>query len=304
MAQEVNQGLSVSDWKGRQQAAPAEYWEYSVEDRPLAEADVILVTVKGLATQSAAESIKRYAKPDTPVVSFQNGLSNAELLGEALSQPIFAGMVPFNVAYQGNGLFHSGTEGNLAMDSGAKPYGEILAAFGAAQLPVDLYDDMNAVLWGKLLLNLNNPINALSGLPLKQQLETRGYRKILAASIREALNALNVAGITPAKMSKVSPKLLPILLSLPNPIFRSLAKAMLKIDPKATSSMADDLGKGRFTEIDFLSGEVIKLAEKYGLFAPTNLAISAAIKEAESKTAGSPKLSAAQLQVMVNAVKQ
>ena len=98
----------------------------------------------------------------------------------------------------------------------------------------------------------------------------RGYRRCFASLIEEALGILNVAGIAPAQVAAVPAHRLVSLLRLPDWIFRIVAARMLRIDAKARSSMADDLALGRRTEIDALSGEVVRLAQEHGLSAPRN----------------------------------
>jgi 2-dehydropantoate 2-reductase len=144
------------------------------------------------------------------------------------------------------------------------------AHFESAGLPLQLHADLLTVQWGKLLLNLNNPVNALSGQPLRAELMDRGYRQCLAALQVEALHVLKAAGITPAQVAALPPHRLPALLRLPTPLFRVIAARMLRIDSKARSSMAEDLEKGRVTEIDALCGEVVRLAESRGVAAPLN----------------------------------
>ena len=131
--------------------------------------------------------------------------------------------------------------------------------------------------WGKLLLNLNNPVNALSGLPLLAELLTPAHRRHFAALMKEALDLLKAAGIQPAQLTPLPWPVLVRVLQLPTPLFRLVAARMLRIDPKARSSMADDLALGRTTEIDALSGEVVRLATNLGKTAPLNEAIVARI---------------------------
>jgi 2-dehydropantoate 2-reductase len=68
---------------------------------------------------------------------------------------------------------------------------------------------------------------------------------------------------------------------LPNSLFKVLAARMLKIDPRARSSMWEDLTAGRPTEIDFLCGEVVALATTLGATAPRNARMVKLIREAE-----------------------
>ena len=118
------------------------------------------------------------------------------------------------------------------------------------------------VQWGKLLLNLNNALNALSGLPLATQLADRRWRLLLAAQIEEALAVLKAAGIAPARIEGVPPRLIPSILRLPDWLFRLVARRMLAIDPAARSSMWEDLAARRPTEIDYLQGAILALADK------------------------------------------
>ena len=181
-------------------------------------------------------------------------------------------MVPFNIAETGPGRFHRGTSGQLAAQNHPmlRPW---LSWFAAAGLPLQLHDDLRPVQWAKLLLNLNNPVNALSGLPLRAQLLDRDCRVVLAALQDEALAALAAAGTQPARLTPVPPRLLPRVLRLPTWLFRHVAARMLRIDAQARSSMADDLARGRPTEIDALCGAVVRLARQHGLQAPHNQAL-------------------------------
>jgi 2-dehydropantoate 2-reductase len=65
--------------------------------------------------------------------------------------------------------------------------------------------------------------------------------------------------------------------------------------------MLDDLERGRVTEVDYLNGEIVRLAEKHGIPVPANRAIVALLKDAEAKHAGSPKIGAAELLAAVSA---
>jgi 2-dehydropantoate 2-reductase len=129
---------------------------------------------------------------------------------------------------------------------------------------------MVPVQWGKLLVNLNNPVNALSGLSLREELADRNYRRAWARLIAEGLAVLQAGDIEPAKILAIPPATLVRLLPLPNVIFRMLARRMATVDPKASSSMADDLRRGRQTEIDDLCGAIVRLGMRVGVPAPAN----------------------------------
>jgi len=281
-------GLTLSDRDGATLRVAARDLAVGVDPGMLAAADVVLVTVKSGATREVAASILRHAPASAVVVSLQNGVDNPTILQEALpDRQVVAGMVSFNVAALGQGRFHRGTDGTILIDAKA---GELTAALATPHLSIATHADMRAVAWGKLLLNLNNALNALSGLPLREQVADRAWRRLLAACIDEALAALAAAGIRPAKVGALPPRLLPKVLCLPDPLFRLVAAAQIRIDPEARSSMADDLAQRRTTEIDQLQGRVVVLAETHGTPAPMNRAVLALIKAAEAKGEGSPRL--------------
>jgi 2-dehydropantoate 2-reductase len=160
--------------------------------------------------------------------------------------------------------------------------GAIAARIGRRVGQLRVIADVEGLAWGKLLINLNNAVNALSGRTLLDQLKERDYRRIVAASVVEALDVLAAAGIEPATIGPVPPKLLPHAIAAPNFIFNNVFLKVQKIDGHARSSMADDLKAGRRTEIDWLNGEVVKLGANLGRKTPVNAAIVALIKQAEA----------------------
>jgi len=131
-------------------------------------------------------------------------------------------------------------------------------------------------------MNLNNAINALSGIPLAAELAQRAFRRCLAAAQREALELLAVANQDVAKLTAIPPRWMPRLLRVPDGMFRILARRVVAIDPAARSSMWDDLEAKRPTEIDYLQGEVVALADRLGRTAPVNRKLVELIRAAEA----------------------
>ena len=262
-------GLTVTDLEGgRSQAAAAGLHLHEGVPASLSAPPLVLLCVKSGGTAAAAAQLAAVLPAGTLVLSLQNGVANAEVAAAAApSLTWLPGMVPYNIAELGPGHFHRGTTGALAaLDHPAlRPW---LPLFQAAGLRLKLHADLRPVQWGKLLINLNNPVNALSGLPLRAQLLNRDCRRVWAALQQEALAALQAAGITPAQMTALPPQRLPLMLKLPNWLFTRLAARMLRIDEKARSSMADDLALGRLTEVDAICGAVVRLAQAHGLKAP------------------------------------
>jgi len=286
VAEIASHGLRVTDLDGADLVAPPERLTVSADAAALTRADVVLVTVKSPATPEAAAAIAAHARPDAVIVSLQNGVSNADALRAALpGRTVVAAMVPFNVASPAPGHYHRGTAGLIHADDGPAMRA-VAPLFAAAGLPLALSEDMPGVMWGKLVLNLNNAVNALSGLPLAEQIAKRGYRRCAALCQFEALALLKAAGIRPAKVLEVPTALVPWLMVLPDPIYRALASRNApRIDRHARSSMADDLAQGRRTEVDYLNGEVVALAARLGRRAPVNARIVDLVRAAEAGAA-------------------
>jgi 2-dehydropantoate 2-reductase len=282
-------GLRCTDFAGLDIRLPPERIAFTTDPEILRNADLILLTVKSGDTSAAAQEIAAISRADVPLVSLQNGVENIGALEAHLGQDrVLGGMVAFNVVHMGEGRFHRGTSGQVVIEAG---HPGVLAMLSVPGLDVAATSDIAGVQWGKLLLNLNNALNALSGLPLRQQLEKREWRRLLADQIAEALKVLAAAKIKPIPAAKVPMRFIPPILRLPDSLFRLAAKSMLKIDPEARSSMWEDLTRRRATEVDHLQGAIIRLAGRHGLSAPLSAKISALIKRAEAAKAGPPGLS-------------
>ncbi|NNC17877.1 2-dehydropantoate 2-reductase [Corallococcus exiguus] len=275
-------GLHLTDWQGADLKVPAAGVRIDTGPEALSTADLVLVTVKSAATEEAGQTLAPRLKPGAIVISFQNGLHNAAVLRGLLpGHTVLTGMVPFNVAAQGQGHFHAGSEGTLEVERHAA-LAPFVDAFTRAGMALKQHADIVAVQWAKLLLNLNNALNALANLPLKEELSLRAWRRCLALAQGEALAVLGRAGVKPAKLTPLPPGWIPVLLGAPDAVFSVLAKKMLAIDPKARSSMWDDLHAGRKTEVDYLNGEVVRLAHQHGVSAPVNSRLVELIREAEA----------------------
>lgn len=286
-AQLQAQGLQLSDLEHRHWQLPAA--ELQVLDQMPAglKPALTLLCVKTGASAEAAAQLQAALPAGSPFWVMQNGVSRAEqAAAHAPTLSWHGAMVPFNVAELAAGHFHRGSAGSLwmadAQDAAVQALlRQMQAAWAQQGVQLELESDparLRAVQWAKLLLNLNNPVNALSGLPLRAQLMQRDYRRCLAALQDEALGLLAAAGQPLARLTPLPAGALPALLRLPTPLFRLLARRLLQIDARARSSMADDLALGRSTEIDELCGEVQRLARSLGREAPLNARMQALLQ--------------------------
>jgi 2-dehydropantoate 2-reductase len=257
--------------------------DYRCGPEALDEAQIIALCVKSGDTAQAAVEIAAHATAGATVISFQNGVSNVDILEQGLGGrfEVARGMVPYNVAYLGEGRFHKGVAGDLfvARRDGTRSLADAVAQ---SRAPLTIRDDMLGVAWGKLLINLNNAINALSGRTLQDELKRRDYRRVFAAAMREGLDLLKRADLEPATVGGISPTALPRMINAPDWLFNNVFLKRWKIDAKARSSMADDLAAGRPTEIDFINGELVRLAERLQRAAPVNAAIVELVRKAEA----------------------
>tara|TARA_Y100001937_G_scaffold112525_2_gene160217 strand:+ start:35029 stop:36105 length:1077 start_codon:yes stop_codon:yes gene_type:complete len=263
----------------------------------LSHCKTILVCVKSASTDEAVEQIQKYASPGATVISLQNGLGAARILKENLKDyNVLAGMVTYNVVRTGN-HFRQSTSGPLMIElpsdePKARVARMVHADMEAAGIEAYLRPDMENVQWSKLLLNLNNGINALAGVPIREMLSNRAYRRIIASCMKEAIHTYKKAGIKLVRLGKILPGIAPAVLGLPDFLFFRVASTMINIDPTAMTSLAQDLIAGKKTEIDFINGEVVRLARSLGMKAPLNAAVVQLVKEAEEKGSGSPKMPA------------
>lgn len=288
-------GLRISDLDGRDETVPpASLKPTSDPETALRSADIVLVTVKSRDTAAMAELIAKHAPKDAIVVSLQNGVQNADILRHGLGPEhrVVDAMVPFNVVQtrkEGEApRCHRASNGTMQIEAGVEGLADLLNVPGG---PFAENDDIEAALWGKLLINLNNALNALSDLPLLEQLGDRRWRLLIARQMGEGLAALRAAGIRPAPVEGLPPRLIALAMRLPSGLFKLAARSTMTMDRNARSSMWEDLMARRPTEIDYIQGEIVRLAERHGIEAPLVRRVTRLIKEAETAENGSPALS-------------
>jgi len=302
IAKEVAEhGLSAIDLERRRTGVEKNGLVFSTKPRVLADRELLLCCVKSLQTAEIATMLRTIASPNAIVVSLQNGVGNADVLRTGVGgRKVFGGIVGFNVRSLGQGVFQQATSGTIVVedeDDGA--HRTSIAALAnlltMAGFDVRSVRNIKPLQWAKLVMNLNNAVSALSDLPLRELLASRDYRRILADLIAEALQVLQRAGIRPAQLGAVPVQWFPFVLRLPDAVFQLLARAQLKVDPQARSSMWEDLAFGRPTEVDYLNGEIVRLAESHGIDAPMNRRMVALVHDAEAKKDGPSCMSAESL---------
>jgi 2-dehydropantoate 2-reductase len=286
-------GLRLTSFEGFDRTIDAKQLTLSDDPSIFGDAGVVLVSVKSADTADMADIIARHAPPNVIVVSLQNGVGNVTVLRNRLpGRRVLGGMVPFNVITAGEGRFHRATSGDIMIERDDADTAEKLSVPGLNMRPTG---NIDGVQWGKLLVNLNNALNALADLPLRRQLAQRPWRRLFADQMVEGLAAIRAEGIKPVSPTPIPAGWMPPLLRLPDMIFEAMLGRTMKIDPEARSSMWEDLQRGRATEIDYLQGVITELADRHGLQVPLSRRIVALIKNAEQDAKGSPGLTPEQI---------
>jgi len=285
-------GLSVSNLDQKLIKLSQSDFIYATDPKRLAQSndfDFILVTLKAVNTNECAEML-RDVNPKIPIISFQNGIHNADEIRQQFPErEVVAGMFPFNLVEIGTFLIQQASSGTLMVQKGR--IGSMVAReLSRAGILTVEHHDLKGILYGKLLINLNNAINALSGITVKKELLNHNFRYMLACSMEEALKVFTAAGITPRPLN-VPCWLIPITLKTPTWFFKIAAAATVAVNEHSYSSMYDDLKNERTTEIDFLQGEVVSLGKNLNIPTPVNETIYQLVKTVEKEKKGSPNYS-------------
>jgi 2-dehydropantoate 2-reductase len=233
----------------------------------------VLFCVKSIDTEAAARAIAPHLAGDALVLSLQNGVDNVERMRRHFANPVVPAAVYVAVAIAAPGCVRHSGRGDLTIGEtsagGSGLRGElhdIAAYFAKAAIPVRISDKIEGELWLKLVLNCAyNAISALTRSNYGRLLATPHARAIMRDVVEEIQKLAQAKGITvPAD-------------NLQETTYR-LADAM----PDATSSTAQDIARGRPTEIDHLNGYVAREGERLGIPTPVNRTLHALVKLIEN----------------------
>ena len=245
----------------------------------LAAADVVFVTTKATALDQVISNLRAHAPEYAIIVSLLNGLEPVrKLTAELPAHTVLAGMVPYNVIWTNDTELQQSSLGKIALTD----HPLVRSICGSEPQWFDLSENLEAIQYGKLLLNLINPVNALSGLPVVKMLGDRGYRALYADAITEALRVYEALGISYANLAALPAPLTTKLLKGPDWLFNALVLSRQQLSPKTMASMAQDYIARRPTEIDIINGEIVALGRKANIPTPVNSALVHWIKSAEA----------------------
>jgi len=249
--------LDMQTFKGRLPAKAA------TDTSALASPDLVLVCVKSADTEHAGQSLAGRLRPETSVLSLQNGVDNAPRLAAVTGHAVIPVVVYVGSEMAGPGHIKHHGGGDLAI--GASPVSEALAqTLRAAGIGVTVADDIDVTLWSKLVINCAfNALSAVADISYGPMLEIEGTRDVVASAVREAIAVARACGVS------LPEDLLARILNIP---------AMM---PNQKSSTAQDIARGKPSEIDFLNGYVVRKGAEHGIATPTNQALQVMVKLAQ-----------------------
>jgi len=228
-------------------------------------ADVVLFCVKSPDTESAGRAIAPFLKAEAAILSLQNGVDNAERLQAVTGRIAISAVVYVATEMAGPGHVKHNGRGELIIGPSAAS-AEIARQFSAAAVPTTVSDKVASELWVKLVTNCAyNALSAVAELPYGPLLRVEGVTDVMRAVIGECEAVARALDI-------------PLPATLRDSIL-SLAGSM----PEQYSSTAQDLMRGKPTEIDHLNGYVVRKGAALGIPTPTNLALQVMVKAREAR---------------------
>ena len=239
-------------------------------------ADLVLFCVKSPDTEAVAREIAPLLDADALVLSLQNGVDNAPAMARQIRQTVVPAVVYVATAMPEPGVVQHFGRGDLvigpldAADAQDAAHRQRLQAvaelFAIAQVPVRISPDVMDELWSKLMVNC--AYNAISGLaqsPYGRMAALPAIRDVQHAVVREVVALAQAEGRH-------------LTLDEALAAMERIASAM----PAQLSSTAQDMARGKPSEIDHLNGYVARRGAELGIATPVNQALWALVKLVEA----------------------
>jgi 2-dehydropantoate 2-reductase len=245
----------------------------STEASAVRGAQLVLLCVKSTDTESAATAIRPHLAPDALMLSLQNGVENADRLRELLPQQVIAAAVYVGTEMAGPGHVRHHGRGELIIER-SKASGDVARALIAAGVPTEISDDVRGALWAKLITNCAyNALSAITQLPYGRLVKGEGVTVALRDLVAECVAVAKADGVT-----------------IPGDVDVAVRK-IAETAGGQYASTAQDLTRGKRSEIDHLNGLIVRRGEALGIATPANRLLHAIVKLIESKQQGHPSRS-------------
>jgi 2-dehydropantoate 2-reductase len=229
-------------------------------------ADLVLFCVKSSDTEAAGEQIRPHLAPDALVLCLQNGVDNADRLARVLPQHVVAAAVVY-VATEMAGPGHVKHHGRGELVIAPSPASQVAAqALIAAGVATEISSNVRGALWAKLILNCAyNAVSAIAQLPYGKVVAGDGVKDLMRDVVAECLAVAQAEGVQVA-----------------GDVYAAVAGLAASM-PSQLSSTAQDLARGKPTEIDYLNGLIVQRGLALGIPTPANRVLWALVKLIESK---------------------
>jgi len=235
-------------------------------------ADVVFVQCKAAHTRAAISGASSLYNEDTVFISFQNGLGNEELIGELVGEDqVLGGLTAQGSNVEGPGHIYAHTNlttwiGEMSGVSSDR-VASLCSLFSSHGLPSEPSGEIKKQIWCKLLYNLAvSPMSTLTDMSLRQVFETPGSKDVADLLVLEGLAVARAEGV-----------------AIPEEEADHILKKVIASRQENKSSMCVDVLKKRQSEVDFINGRVVALAERHNINTPVNRAMVFFVKALESK---------------------
>lgn len=237
----------------------------SIDASAVQGADLVLFAVKSTDTEVAGEQIRPHLAPGALVLCLQNGVDNAERLRAVLpGHEVAAAVVYVATEMAGPGHLRHHGRGELVIEPSTHSV-RVARALLAAAVPTEISDNVRGALWAKLVLNCAyNALSAVGRIVYGELVQRPGVTDLMRDVVAECQAVAAADGVT-----------------LPGDValaVRRIAETM----PTQYSSTAQDLMRGKPSEIDHLNGYVVQRGQALGVPTPANRALWVVVKLAEA----------------------
>ena len=216
--------------------------------------DFVMICVKAYNTKDAAYELKDVIDHNAVIITLQNGLGNVEILKNILKRDVYGGITAEGATLLGTGHVRHAGYGDTIIGPKNKRLIELKDVLNKAGFKTELVDDIEGLIWGKLLINVAiNAITAITKLKNGMLPAIEGTRRIMGECLKEAMKVVEKKGIK---------------LPYEDPIQK--AYEVCEKTANNVSSMLQDILNQKLTEIDFINGAIVKEAKKLGLSTPVN----------------------------------
>lgn len=245
--------------------------EASTEMAALDGAEIVLFSVKTTDNAATARAIAPLVSTDALVLSMQNGVDNVEQIRAAARIEALPSVVYVAASVPQPGTVKHVGRGDLVVGPKNAKTERIAALFSRASIPCRISENIEGELWTKLVWNCAlNPVSALGRAKYGQIAGSGDAWKVVETAVYEVLAVARAANIHPPGLEDPKAALAGAL---------TIATQMAD----ALSSTAQDMNRGKRTEIDSLNGYVARRGAELGVRTPVNQALHALVKLAEGR---------------------